>query len=261
MLVMPQRMTQDACAMRVCSKCGASKPLTLEHFQADAQKSSGYRPDCKECRHAGYARKRPESRRLENSRLVASGSKRCCACSEIKPFSAFYPRDGCLGGVAERCRECKADYVRARRASDPEKFDAPAKAYKRRNQDKVRERARIYAARRRAEDPRFRLRGAISRLVGCFLKRRGHSKAGRGFFAAVGYTVEQLVEHVERQFLPGMTWANYGEWHLDHILPNASFEYTSMDGPEFRACWSLPNLRPLWRLENLRKGAGRVTLL
>lgn len=161
----------------------------------------------------------------------------------------------------EKCRPCVKQSNRARREADPVKFDAYAKAYKQRNKDKVRERARDYAAARRKTDPQFRLRGSITRLVGCFMSRRGHSKAGQSFFTAIGYTLAELCAHIERQFAPGMTWENYGSWHVDHVLPNASFDYKLMEDPEFKACWSLANLRPMWAADNLKKGSRRLTLL
>ena len=67
--------------------------------------------------------------------------------------------------------------------------------------------------------------------------------------------------HLERQFLPGMTWGNRGEWHIDHIVPLASFTFTSPDDPEFRAAWALTNLRPLWAKDNIRKSAKRTHLI
>lgn len=58
-----------------------------------------------------------------------------------------------------------------------------------------------------------------------------------------------------------MSWANFGEWHVDHIVPLASFTFASPDDDEFRAAWSLANLQPLWALENLQKRDQRLTLL
>src|SRR3546814_9626669 len=67
-------------------------------------------------------------------------------------------------------------------------------------------------------------------------------------------------DRLERQFLPGMSWDNRGEWHIDHIRPLCAFEFTSPDDPQFREAWALTNLRPLWARDNLRKG-GRLDLL
>ena len=57
-----------------------------------------------------------------------------------------------------------------------------------------------------------------------------------------------------------MTWDNHGEWHIDHIVPISFFEYDSTDDVEFKYCWSLYNLQPLWSGENLRKYNNLVTV-
>jgi hypothetical protein len=81
-------------------------------------------------------------------------------------------------------------------------------------------------------------------------------KGGRHWETLVGYTVSQLKAHLETQFVPGMIWENYGTaWHVDHIRPIASFIYSSPDDPEFKECWALGNLQPLWAGLNIRKGA------
>lgn len=61
--------------------------------------------------------------------------------------------------------------------------------------------------------------------------------------------------HLESKFVEGMTWENRSEWHIDHIRPIASFNYATPDDPEFKQCWSLSNLQPLWAKENMSKGA------
>jgi hypothetical protein len=70
----------------------------------------------------------------------------------------------------------------------------------------------------------------------------------------VGYSAEQLKEHLEKQFNDGMSWENYGEWHIDHIKPISSFEFDSSDDEQFKVCWSLDNLQPMWGIENIKKG-------
>jgi hypothetical protein len=69
----------------------------------------------------------------------------------------------------------------------------------------------------------------------------------------IGYDWPQLKKHLERHFEPGMTWANYGQWHIDHIRPIASFDFDDYDSDGFRKCWALKNLRPLWNWENWDK--------
>jgi len=69
----------------------------------------------------------------------------------------------------------------------------------------------------------------------------------------LGCTVEELRAHLEKQFKRGMSWSNYGRWHIDHIRPCASFDLT--DPEQQRICFHYSNLQPLWAEENMRKGA------
>ena len=87
------------------------------------------------------------------------------------------------------------------------------------------------------------------------------SKGGKSWQDFVPYTLEELMAHLERQFLPGMTWGNRGEWHIDHIVPQSAFSFTSAEDEDFRACWALCNLRPLWAKDNILKSAKRTHLI
>lgn len=58
---------------------------------------------------------------------------------------------------------------------------------------------------------------------------------------------DELRRHIASQFLPGMSWANYGEWHLDHIKPRSTFRLPD----EVLECFALSNLRPLWAIDNI----------
>lgn len=87
------------------------------------------------------------------------------------------------------------------------------------------------------------------------------TKAGRAWESLVGYTLADLMRHIERQFERGMSWANMGAWHIDHRLPRAMFEYQSADDEQFKACWALTNLRPMWAGDNLEKRDRRELLL
>jgi len=60
------------------------------------------------------------------------------------------------------------------------------------------------------------------------------------------YSAIELKEHIESLFLDGMSWDNYGEWHIDHIKMVSDFnEDTPVDIVN-----SLNNLRPLWAKDN-----------
>lgn len=116
--------------------------------------------------------------------------------------------------------------------------------------------------RRRSSDPKFIIRSAIHSSIHKALKATRQKKGGRLSEQILGYPIADLKRHLERQFLPGMTWDNHGTrgWHIDHIVPLKSFTFTGPDDPELRAAYALTNLRPLWAADNARK-QGRRTLL
>ena len=49
-------------------------------------------------------------------------------------------------------------------------------------------------------------------------------------------------------------------YHIDHIRPVSSFYFTKIEDKEFKECWALSNLQPLWASENCSKGANFLNL-
>jgi len=81
------------------------------------------------------------------------------------------------------------------------------------------------------------------------------NKAGRGWESLVGYTLDDLMGHLGKQFDDKMTWNNYGPyWHIDHRIPKSWFEYSSPQDLAFKECWALKNLQPKEAFANLGKG-------
>lgn len=80
-------------------------------------------------------------------------------------------------------------------------------------------------------------------------------KAGRKWESLVGYTVDELKVHLESLFQPGMTWGNIGEWEIDHIRPVKYFNFSKPEHIDFKRCWALDNLQPLWKHDNRTKSA------
>lgn len=105
---------------------------------------------------------------------------------------------------------------------------------------------------KRRQDPKIRLNASISESVRYCLK---YGKNGLGWEELVGYTLNQLIKHLEKQFKLGMSWNNYGKWHVDHKVPVSAFNFTSSEHIDFKRCWALKNLQPLWARENFSKHA------
>ena len=70
--------------------------------------------------------------------------------------------------------------------------------------------------------------------------------------ALLGCTIAEFKAYLESKFQDGMTWDNYGGWHVDHIKPCSLFQL-ELDS-EQRACFNYLNTQPLWASDNLSKG-------
>jgi hypothetical protein len=66
----------------------------------------------------------------------------------------------------------------------------------------------------------------------------------------LGCSYDEFKVHIEKQFLEGMTWANHGKWHLDHIIP-VSY---GLNESEVIALNHYTNFQPLWATDNMSKG-------
>lgn len=126
------------------------------------------------------------------------------------------------------------------------------KEYYSKNKSKIIKRQQLYISLKRKNDSNFRILCNLRRRIGLALF--GNPKT-ETTMKLVGCNLEQLKKHLEEQFVEGMTWDNYGEWHIDHIVPCASFDLTDLE--QQRICFHYTNLQPLWKLDNLRKGSKR----
>ena len=123
--------------------------------------------------------------------------------------------------------------------------------WKKDNPEKSNASVRKCIAKRKIIDPGFRvqcnLRNRFKELMGT--ARKGGSDSASSL---IGCSTRQLAAHLESKFTKRMSWANYGTyWHVDHILPCASFDHND---PKQRAqCWHWTNLQPLEAKKNMDK--------
>ena len=126
------------------------------------------------------------------------------------------------------------------------------KEYRKNNREKIRE------IKRKCEKKiRLTLKGILNnRIAPAIRKALKSTKANRSWEKLVGYTINELKNHIENKFTLGMNWEKLknGEIHIDHIKPKSLFKYKNPEDEEFKKCWALENLQPLWKIDNLRKG-------
>lgn len=152
------------------------------------------------------------------------------------------------------------------RKNNPEKSNAQRYNWEKRNPEKRKEIVARYLASggrekrnaaerarkklRRLADPNFKLRDICRSRLHKALSR--NPKSGKTL-ELLGCSIEFLRKHLEKQFLPGMTWENHGSvWELDHILPCAEFHLQHSEEQEI--CFHWTNLQPLLKEENRDKG-------
>jgi hypothetical protein len=193
--------------------------------------------------------------------------KECSCCGEEKEYSAFHKSKQAKDGLLTQCIAC----YRIKRAKFREVHKGEINARERKKHMMNRERnlarkekwraanpEKVKEMEKRSNDKRHRtIKGRLNSTISSRLNRVLHgSKAGRHWEDLVNFTIDQLRGHLEKSFTPGMNWENYGSyWVVDHKIPVAVFNYEHPDDIDFRICWSLKNLRPLAKSENLFKWA------
>jgi hypothetical protein len=120
------------------------------------------------------------------------------------------------------------------------------KIYHQNNKEKRKE----YLKNKTSNDFLFKLKNTIRSRIKQFLKQQGYTKKNKTF-DIVGCSPQFLKEHLEKQFIDGMTWENRSKWHIDHIIPLAS---AKTEEEIIKLC-HYTNLQPLWATDNMKKGS------
>ena len=222
---------------KICTKCHAEKPV--EEYYRRTGRRSGRTSECKVC-----LKERGRLYHLQNLDQTRQSSRRWHAANRQR-VSEYARRRY----AANRERMCED--VRRYRAANPEKCRESRNRWQAANPEKRKALLRRSNA-NKMSTVGGRLRSQMSVAIWLSLKYR---KQGRKWESLVGYNLNQLKRHLEKQFLPGMSWKNRNEWHIDHRTPISAFNYEKSTDLDFKRCWELKNLRPLWKRENLVKHA------
>jgi hypothetical protein len=165
----------------------------------------------------------------------------------------------------EENKDKQKEHEREYYVKNGDKIRKDKNKYREENKDKLRERERKYREenkdkmredrnKRYKKDPNFKLGSLIRGRIREALKNNNIKKTSKSA-ELLGCSILEAREHIEKQFKKGMTWDNHGfkGWHIDHIMPCASFDLTDSD--QQKKCFHYTNLQPLWAHENMSKGA------
>lgn len=134
--------------------------------------------------------------------------------------------------------------------ANPDKMNATYRRWYEIHRNHINQKRKEYRS-RKGTSLEKRLNTSISVGIYNSLKKR---KNGHHWENLVGYTLDQLKECLENKFQSDMSWNNYGKWHIDHIIPISLWLFENPENKEFKQCWALANLQPLWAKENIKKG-------
>lgn len=217
-----------------CSKCGNIKPC-LEFYNI--------RTPCKTC--VSKIHKRWREQHVEQMKII----RKKWADEHPEKLKEFYRR------WAIKHSNQRSKYGKEWRKQNPNAY----KKWRTNNLERARELSRKWGLKHRkyhnniTKKHRQTIKGQLDSRMGnsLYLVLR-EKKANKTWQSLVGYTTDELKIRIESQFKDGMTWDDLlrGKIHIDHIVPKSKFYYKTADDPEFKVCWGLANLQPLWAQDN-----------
>ena len=182
--------------------------------------------------------------------------------AKAQGLKQYFTGSTCKSGHSEprytvnaECRECANQRAKERGAklyADPaQKAKILARNKSRYDNDKdfVARKVKQQWNRRRS-NPTLKIEDTLRARVGIAIRKQFGVKATKTT-DLIGCSIKKIRQHLESQFLPGMSWENHGKWHIDHIRPCASFDLT--DPEQQKQCFHYTNLQPLWAADNLAK--------
>ena len=235
---------------KICTKCHKRKKLLL--FFKDKYKKDGYDSQCKKC--ISKVKIFSQNKRCPIcDKLISNKASKCRSHAQEKGKKnshykhGFYINNKCskqhnyrnnnhcincdkkITDKAKRCKKCEIKRI---------KITKEQKIKNRNKYEKLKKRNNI-------------LYKIVCNLRSTVSKTIARNKRSASTMKLVGCIIPKLKQHLEKQFKIGMSWENYGKWHVDHIRPCCSFDLSKPE--EQKKCFNYTNLQPLWAEENLRK--------
>lgn len=203
-------------------------------------------------------------------------TKKCSACLKNQTLNLFYKKKGGKLGLDARCKSCvlfyhkqhfqqnkerilenRSNYINEYRKNNKDYISEYNRNYYEKNKQKLlakkaspkyRKLNREYEKNKRQNNLSFRILGSLrSRLRMAIKNNKKHGTT----IKLIGCDIEYLKTYLANKFQDGMSWNNYGEWHIDHIIPCSSFDLS--DEIQQQKCFHYSNLQPLWAIDNIKK--------
>jgi hypothetical protein len=188
----------------------------------------------------------------------------CKICKKQKTEKDYYKSNSKKNNYLRAdCKKCVIEKSRLNVLQNPERLKTYRVKYYNENILSIRENKKIYREKnreyftnyhrnynveRRKKDILFRVKHNVRNRLWCAFKNGNWKKEGSEKLLGAKY--EFVITYIESLFTKGMSWNNYGDWHIDHIIPLANAETKE----EAEKLCNYKNLQPLWAFDNLSKG-------
>lgn len=205
--------------------------------------------------------------------------KKCRVCEDIKELDEFHKKKSTKDGHRNECKECvkkiqkkykeapgfkdkQVEYDKKRYKEKRKEILERKKEYHIENREKILEKKKEYRnkpenKKRQNEygemyrtiykDKFYKYRNENPHIIAWrtllySTLNRLYTKKQKTTVEELGYSALELKENIESKFTPGMTWKNYGDWHIDHIKGVINFDKDT----DVKIVCALDNLQPLW---------------
>jgi hypothetical protein len=215
-----------------CNKC--QKEKSISEFYKKLDKNT---PNCKECSklvNKEYYNNNKEKLK-ESNRLYSTSHK-----DEISISKKSYYKQNKDEILSKR---------KVYRENNIDKFKEKDKKYQIKNREKINKYNSKYIKNKKESNSLFKLSTNIRNLLWVSIKKMGYTKEEETI-KIIGCEFEEFKIYIESQFSNGMSWDNYGDWHLDHKIP-ISWAKNEEEVYEFN---HYTNFQPMWASDNLSKG-------
>ena len=233
--------------MKRCTKCKVEKDDTQFALKKNKSGSISIRSTCRRCildKHK--ERYKTESSEVREVRVSQQNKWRSENNDKVKALKAKYrlnakviklssiPHDAHVNAFNKEVADTNRKLDRIRKV----KHDAHVAEWKRCDI--------VHARWKQKHDMSYvcyhRLKRGVYRAF-----RNKEKSLLNGWNDRIEFSMNELVAYIEDQFIDGMNWDNREDWCIDHIKPLCSFDIKGVDTKEFKECFSLDNLQPLWK--------------
>jgi hypothetical protein len=220
-----------------CDTCNKTKPVN--YFNRSLTTKDGISSTCRGC----YSKNRKLT--VDIQPIINLLIKSCNTCKHSKSISEFRKTKKSADGHFHKCNTCWKPSVWTK-----EKQKLSEKRYCDKNKDKIKAKWK-----RDGQKLHRKIKSRLSNRIKDALKAYSLRKDNTTM-SYLGCSHIFLRKWFEFLFVEGMNWDNIGEWHIDHVIPCASYDLTNEE--DIKLCFSWKNIRPCWQQENLEKGSQTI---